>query len=77
MKTRKPTGDAECPPEVRCAHEIDNKLQSKVACWDLEDGDIVDVEDGGNDSDDEMSDTYNPPEEDDRASPAPHCRPTP
>jgi len=78
VKTRKPTGDAGCPPEVRRAHEIDHKLQSKVACWDLEDGEIIDFEDGdGNNSDDEMSDAYDPPEDDNRASLALHHQPAP
>ena len=58
MKTRKPTGDAVCPPHVRRAHEIDHKLQSKVACRDLEDGDIIEIDNEGNVSDDEMSDSY-------------------
>jgi len=77
VKTRKPTGDAECPPEVRRAHEIDHKLQSKIACRDLEDGDIIEVEDDGGDSDDEMSDSYDPPQDGDGASPAPDQKPTP
>jgi len=76
VKTRKLTGAAECPPEVRRAHEIDHKLQSKVACRDLEDGEIIDFEDGKN-SDDEMSDAYDPPEDDNGASPAPRHQPVP
>ena len=53
-------------------------LQSKVACWDLEDGEIADVD--GDDSgclDDEMSDSFDPPEDDNRASPAPRHHPVP
>ena len=59
---KKPTGDAECPPEVSRAHEIDRKIQSKVACRDLEDGEIIDFEDsnGPGIADDEMSDSYDP-----------------
>lgn len=58
MKTRKPTGDAVCPPYVRRAHEVNHKLQSKVACRDLEDEEIVETEDDeGDASDDEMSDS--------------------
>ena len=77
-KTRKPTGDAECPPEVRRAHEIDYKLRSKVVCRDLEDGEIVDFKDDDADnSDDEMSDCYDPTEDDDGASPAPCHKPAP
>lgn len=78
MKTRKPTGGAECPPEVRRAHEIDHKVQSKVASRDLEDGEIVDFEDGSGDcSDDEMSDSLGIPEDDDGGSPAPRRKPAP
>ena len=55
-----------CPPHVRCAHEINHKLQSKVACQDLEDRDIIEIDNEGNVSDDEMSDSYDT----DRDSPA-------
>lgn len=55
-----------CPPHVRRAHEIDHKLQSKVACRDLEDRDIIEIDNEGNVSDDEMSDSYDT----DRDSPA-------
>lgn len=78
MKTKKPTGDAECPPDVRRAHEIDHKLHSKVASRDLEDGEIMEFEDGdGNNSDDEMSDSYDPSKDDGEASPVPRRRPIP
>ena len=46
VRTKKPTGDAECPSDVCRAHEIDHKIQSKVACRDLEDGEILDFDDG-------------------------------
>ena len=77
---RKPTGDAECPPEVLCAHEINHKLQLKVASWDLEDGEIVDIDiedDEGDDSDDEMSDAFDPIKDDDEAKLLPCHKPTP
>ena len=78
VKTRKPTGDVDCPPEVLRAHEIDHKLQSKVAYRDLDDQEIIDFEDGdSNDSDDEMSDTCDAPENNDGASPIPRRRPVP
>jgi len=77
VKTKKPTGDVECPPEVRRAHEVDHKLQSKVASRDLEDGDIMEFKDDGNNSDDEMSDSYDPTKDDGEVSPAPHHRPIP
>lgn len=53
-------------------------LQSKIACQDLEDEEIVDVDgDDSGCSDDEMSDSFDPLEDDDRASPAPCHRPVP
>ncbi|KAF9782300.1 hypothetical protein BJ322DRAFT_1111171 [Thelephora terrestris] len=78
VRTRKPTGDAECPPEILRAHEIDHKIQSKVACRDLEDGEIADFEDGNflDNSDDNMSDSYDPPEDSDEG-PAPNSNPAP
>ena len=78
MKTRKPTGDAECPPEICRTHEIDHMIQSKIGSRDLEDGEIADVDDDdGSCSDDEMSDVFNPPEDDNRAGPVPRHQPIP
>jgi hypothetical protein len=78
VRTRKPTGDAECPPEILRAHEIEHKIQSKVACRDLEDGEIADFEDSNfpDNSDDNMSDSYDPPEDTDEG-PAPNSNPAP
>ena len=76
MRTRKPTGDAECPPEVHRAHEIEHKIQSKVACRDLEDEEIIDFEDGKY-ADDEMSNVFDHPEDDDEGGPAPSSKPAP
>ena len=42
MQTRKPTGDVECLPEIERAHEINSKIQVKVACHDLADDKIAD-----------------------------------
>ena len=67
MRTKKPTGDRECPPEVERAHEIDDKIQAKVSCRDLGDDEIADFKE----SDDEMSDA------DDETPPAPIRRPRP
>jgi hypothetical protein len=50
VKTKKPTGDAVCPPEIFRAHTIDDRIQSKVSCRDLGDDDIIDI-DGGSDND--------------------------
>ena len=63
MKTRKPTGDAVCPPEVFRAHIIDDRIQSKVACRDLGDDDIIDI-DGSSDNGDNhpMSDAGEEPD---------------
>lgn len=73
VKTRKPTGDAVCPPHICRAHEINDKIQSKVACRDLGDREIIEVDDDEGDvSDDEMSDCYEHAEDTDGGSPAPH-----
>ena len=76
MRTRKPTGDAECPPEVHHTHEIEHKIQSKVVCRDLEDEEIIDFEDGKY-ADDEMSNVFDHPENDDKGGPAPSSKPAP
>lgn len=77
VKTRKPTGDGICPPHVRRAHEIDNKLRLKVACRDLEDEEIANVDaNEGYMSVDDTSDSNEHPEDTDRGSPA-RCAPTP
>jgi hypothetical protein len=45
VKTSKPTGDAECPPHVQRAHEIEKLMNEKAGSHDLDDVDIVDVSD--------------------------------
>lgn len=64
MKTTKPTGDAECPPEVDLAHEIDYLMNEKVNTRDLDDAeiadlpdDIIEVSDDEDDGDDELAST--------------------
>jgi hypothetical protein len=42
VKTTKPTGDAECPPQVERAHEIEDLINEKVSTRDLDDAEIVD-----------------------------------
>lgn len=54
MKTKKPTGDAVCPPEVSRAHGIDDKIQGKIACRDLGDDDIIDVDVGSDNGGDRL-----------------------
>ena len=68
MRTRKPTGDGECPPEVERAHEINDKIQAKVSCRDLGDDEIADFKE----SDEDMSDNA-----DNEMTPAPVPRPKP
>jgi hypothetical protein len=48
VKTTKPTGDAECPPHVERAHEIEYLMNEKVGCRDLDDTEIADAEVDGN-----------------------------
>lgn len=43
VKTTKPTGDAEVPPHVERAHEIDYLMNEKAGSRDLDDEDIVDA----------------------------------
>ncbi|KAF8871901.1 hypothetical protein CPB84DRAFT_1753811 [Gymnopilus junonius] len=45
IKTSKPTGDAECPPHVLWAHEIDELMNEKAGSRDLDDEDIIDAND--------------------------------
>ncbi|KAG7441799.1 uncharacterized protein BT62DRAFT_1079753 [Guyanagaster necrorhizus] len=42
LKTSKPTGDAECPPHVERAHEIEYLINGKTGSRELEDEDIID-----------------------------------
>ncbi|KAF8873371.1 hypothetical protein CPB84DRAFT_1854068 [Gymnopilus junonius] len=43
IKTSKPTGDAECPPHVLRAHEIDELMNEKAGSRDLDNEDIIDA----------------------------------
>ncbi|KAG1899162.1 uncharacterized protein F5891DRAFT_914838, partial [Suillus fuscotomentosus] len=40
--TTKPTGDAECPPYIECAHEINDCMNEKAGTWDLDDDEFAD-----------------------------------
>jgi len=61
VKTSKPTGDAECPPHIQCAQEIEKLMNKKAGSCDLDDGDIVDASDAiiitSDDEDDKPVDT--------------------
>ncbi len=39
MRTPKPTGDAECPPEIERAHIIEELMNEKAGTRDLNDSD--------------------------------------
>lgn len=45
MKTKKPTGDAYCPPEVKRAHLIDELITERAHTRDISDGEL-DASDG-------------------------------
>ncbi|EDQ99283.1 uncharacterized protein LACBIDRAFT_316771 [Laccaria bicolor S238N-H82] len=45
VKTSKPTGNAECPPHIQRAHEIEMLMSEKAGSRDLDDEDIVDASD--------------------------------
>ncbi|KAG2158680.1 uncharacterized protein EDB93DRAFT_1119747 [Suillus bovinus] len=42
VRTTKPTGDAECPPHIECAHEIDFRMNEKAGTHDLDDDEFAD-----------------------------------
>jgi hypothetical protein len=44
VKTAKPTGDAEVPPHVECAHAINDLMNEKAGSHDLDDQDIIDAD---------------------------------
>lgn len=46
----KPTGDAECPPEVELAHEIEYLMNEKISTRDLDDAEFADVPEDENDA---------------------------
>ncbi|KAK0443814.1 hypothetical protein EV421DRAFT_512944 [Armillaria borealis] len=69
VKTSKPTGDAECPPHVERAHEIEDLMNEKAGSRDLDDEDIVDV-----DNDLESSDEENIPVKKNTAAVQPQVR---
>ncbi|KAI6015332.1 hypothetical protein F5J12DRAFT_926304 [Pisolithus orientalis] len=43
IKTPKPTGDADCPPEVKHVHHIDNLINEQAGTYDLNDSDFDDA----------------------------------
>ncbi|EDR07680.1 uncharacterized protein LACBIDRAFT_327577 [Laccaria bicolor S238N-H82] len=62
VRTSKPTGDAECPPHIECAHFIEDQINEKAGTWELDDADIVDAyEDPIEISDDEEEEETVPP----------------
>ncbi|KAG6847398.1 hypothetical protein H0H93_008477 [Arthromyces matolae] len=56
VKTRMPTGDAYCPPEVKRAHSIEELINERACTRDLDDDDFEDRKEksGSEDSDDEV-----------------------
>ncbi|KAG6835307.1 hypothetical protein H0H93_002883 [Arthromyces matolae] len=57
VKTRMPTGDAYCPPEVKRAHSIEELINERACTRDLDDDDFEDnrkEKSGSEDSDDEV-----------------------
>lgn len=61
VKATKPTGDAECPPNVCRAHEIDDLMNEKAGTRDLNDSDIADADNDAFYSDDEEPSTKSIP----------------
>ncbi|KAJ7193023.1 hypothetical protein B0H12DRAFT_1082618 [Mycena haematopus] len=50
-KLKKPTGEGECPPEVKRAHEIEDLINTKVGTRELDDDSELDDDDDDTDSD--------------------------
>ncbi|KAG2069823.1 hypothetical protein BDR04DRAFT_1156147 [Suillus decipiens] len=42
VHTTKPTGNAECPPHIECAHEINFCMNEKAGTWDCNDNEFAD-----------------------------------
>src|ERR1700710_928819 len=42
VRTRKPTRDAECPPHIERAHEINDLINEKAGTCDLDDDEFAD-----------------------------------
>ena len=48
VRVSKPTGNAECPPQVERAHQIDWLINEKAGTWELDNSEIIDaIEDDG------------------------------
>ncbi|KIY47574.1 hypothetical protein FISHEDRAFT_27910, partial [Fistulina hepatica ATCC 64428] len=43
LRTTKPTGDADCPPEIERAHELEYLINSKAETRDLDDDEDEDI----------------------------------
>ena len=44
VRTEKPTGRADCPPEIDRAHAVEAAMNEKAGTRDLDDKDIIDTE---------------------------------
>lgn len=55
MRTPKPTGDAECPPEIERAHIIEELMNEKAGTRDLNNSDIADDVDDDSDEEEEVN----------------------
>ncbi|KIY49754.1 hypothetical protein FISHEDRAFT_58012 [Fistulina hepatica ATCC 64428] len=45
VRTTKPTGDAECPPEIERAHELEYQINAQAETRDLDDDSVVEISD--------------------------------
>ncbi|KAJ7260090.1 hypothetical protein C8J57DRAFT_1637629 [Mycena rebaudengoi] len=52
LKAKKPTGNATCPPEIKCAHEIEDLINMHVGTRDLSDSEFHEESDKGSRNDD-------------------------
>ncbi|KAJ7677171.1 hypothetical protein B0H17DRAFT_1139816 [Mycena rosella] len=49
IKTKKPTGDAYCPPEIKRAHQVEGLLDERAGARELSDSDVDGPADGSSD----------------------------
>lgn len=57
VRTTKPTGSADCPPNVERAHQIDDLINEKLGTRELDDDDIADDADVDVDTSEDQSDS--------------------
>ncbi|KAJ7670956.1 hypothetical protein B0H17DRAFT_1245356 [Mycena rosella] len=52
LRTKKPTGNVSCPPNIKCAHRIEAQINQRAGTRDLNDSELDGAAGGGDSSDD-------------------------